>query len=255
MDKTKEKDRPKNSNSHFPPIKSMTKMFYRLTSRSFQGIRRHSARGKELVSTSQFFLDGDIVKAKDHISNPFGAAPHVRFFSSQRHHETPMLSTTGYPQYNIYGGDTHFLGIKLIAPTFRSLKDGAIVPLQNGKFLLEFIPRDSKSVHWTEKVSIGLSAEEVGLICSELPRNTVEISRPSKNQQQENNYEASATANDYSKILTMSPGENSSVMFKLAVLSQPNNEVQDTPVRKYFHLCILFLILIDFFRALETQIL
>jgi hypothetical protein len=84
-----------------------------------------------------------------------------------------------YPQYHVYG-EKAMLAVKVIMPTFkRVIKGESIAVDRAGRLLLEFIARSPAdgSFLWDNRVAFALSAEEVGLFCSQLPQNSIELSR------------------------------------------------------------------------------
>lgn len=111
------------------------------------------------------------------------------------------------------------LNIKLIPPGYRIVKGESIVmdSARKGKLLMEFTPRSAAGAYdWADQVRFALSAEEVGLFCSQLPQFPVEYSRGSAQSSEEEPMTFGAVSNDMpDKVLKISPGEGATVVFVL----------------------------------------
>ena len=112
------------------------------------------------------------------------------------------------------------VSIKMIAPTYRLVKGGAIVvdSSKRGRMLVEFTARTSTGgFAWNEQVRVALSAEEVGLICSQLPQYPVEFSRiaANSNDEEENSFGETVTNDMPAKVLSITPGPGAAVTFLL----------------------------------------
>ena len=110
------------------------------------------------------------------------------------------------------------LNLKMIPPSYRLVKGESIVPdtSKKGKLLFEFTPRSgSGSYSWPDQVRFALSAEEAGLVCSQLPSFPVEFSRNQAHSQDDDpaSLLSVMTSDMPDKVLTISPGEGSTVVF------------------------------------------
>lgn len=131
---------------------------------------------------------------------------------------------TAYPQYTVLGPE-NMLTVKLIMPGYRMARGNALIVdyKRKGRMLFEFTPRDSLGkFSYDDKAAMGLSVEEVGLLCNQLPQYEVEIVRnPSQYQDAEGGVGiaggvVTSTASDVPlKSMKFSPGEGSSVRFIL----------------------------------------
>jgi hypothetical protein len=124
-----------------------------------------------------------------------------------------------HPQYSIFG-ETHMVSFKMITPTYRMVRGGAIVVDSNkkGKILVEFTPRSPLgSFAWNEQVRFALSPEEVGLICSQLPQYPVEFSResPVPPEEEDSTFSGAVTNDMPAKVLSITPGPGAAVTFLL----------------------------------------
>jgi Whirly transcription factor len=124
-----------------------------------------------------------------------------------------------YPQYSIFG-ETHMVAFKMIAPTYRLVKGGAIVvdSTKRGRILVEFTTRTpTGGFAWNEQVRVALTPEEVGLICSQLPQYPVEFSRlaVNTNDEEENGFGDTVTNDMPAKVLSLTPGPGAGVTLLL----------------------------------------
>ena len=87
----------------------------------------------------------------------------------------------GYPQYTIFGPDTA-LGLRASLPQFKRAGTDGVSVDRRGKLVMEFIPRNNTGAGfaWNDKVLFSLSVEEVGLLLSQLPGNSVELSHQTR---------------------------------------------------------------------------
>lgn len=145
-------------------------------------------------------------------------------------HSRNMSSNSGvrnaYPQYSIIG-PTHSMSIKVILPGYRLARREALVLdySNKGRMLFEFTPRGSDGrLDYAQKVSMGLSAEEVGLLCNQLPHQEVEIVR---NPNQTSNsagggesFEGTVTNDMPQKVMKFSPSDGSAVTCTLDLVSE-----------------------------------
>ena len=134
-----------------------------------------------------------------------------------------------YPQYNIHGEEA-MMSVKMIPPTFRAVKSDSVVMDQSrrGRLLLEFTARSSgRNYDWSNKIRFALSAEEVGLVCSQVPQHTVELVRKGhttttpfdddsdSDSDDDDDYFGPVTNNMPDKVLTVTPGDVGTVSFRL----------------------------------------
>jgi len=179
-------------------------------------------------------------------SNLPSQSPITRDFSTfQASNSNRGSSKRAYPQYTIYG-DEAALSLKLISPTFKSLSGGALLvdPSQRGRLLLEFALRDGGRFLWTDVERFALSAEEVGLICAQVPKDyTVELVRsPLARELGETAEErfADIASNEMpEKVLQIAPGSAGTVEFQLDyILDGVGGQSHHKKVR-CFLICVL----------------
>jgi len=116
-----------------------------------------------------------------------------------------------YPEFKVYGNQC-LLSFRPIPPTFKSVGTGGIVVDNPGRILTEFTPRGnphdgSAAFRHDAKANFALSAEELGLVLSQVPTYRVELSRNSRQQQPP--LVDGAGRDVQSKILTIEQPENS----------------------------------------------
>jgi Whirly transcription factor len=176
--------------------------------------RQHGA------SFSQRFISAAAVTMKGPMSVRVTAAPAATANKS-------TLTTTqtrsfgdrplrGYPQYTTHGPDSMF-ALKVILPTFKIVKGDSIAVdnSKKGKLMIELTPRGNTGYLWTDQARFALSCEEVGLLCSQLPREDVEFVRTPRQADYDSNGGGAAGFNidEADKVLTVTPGEGESVIF------------------------------------------
>jgi hypothetical protein len=109
------------------------------------------------------------------------------------------------------------LSVKMIVPGYRLIKGEALVVdnARKGRMLLEFTPRASDGNYmWNDQTRFALSAEEVGLVCNQLPQFPVELCRsPNASAPGEEATDPfAAITNDMpDKVLKITPAEGASV--------------------------------------------
>ena len=127
----------------------------------------------------------------------------VRFFSSL----SPRIRRA-YPQYNVHG-EAHLLTVKMIPPIYKLIKGEALAmhPNNRGKLVLEFTPRTfgEKTYDWNLQTKFILNVEEVGLLYSQLPQNSVELSRTAIQSNEEDGGNTLVTVDSPNKVLKISP--------------------------------------------------
>jgi Whirly transcription factor len=119
----------------------------------------------------------------------------------------------GYPQYTTHGPDSMF-ALKVILPSFKIIKGDSIAVdmSKKGRLMVELTPRGNTGYLWTDQVRFALSCEEVGLLCSQLPGADVEFVRTPR-QADYDNGGAGFNSDEPDKVLTVTPGEDESVIF------------------------------------------
>lgn len=145
-------------------------------------------------------------------------AVQTRALSSAPGGTNPRISRA-YPQYAVHG-EAHMLSIKMIAPGYRLVKGEALVVdnARKGRMLFEFTPRGGNGNYlWQDQTRFALSAEEVGLVCNQLPQFPVELSRlPNTSAPGEDGDMFAAVSNDMpDKVLKIAPAEGASVSFSI----------------------------------------
>jgi hypothetical protein len=124
----------------------------------------------------------------------------------------------GFPQYTIFGPDSA-LSIRGAMPQFRRAGSDGVSVERRGKLILEWIPRNNTGAGfaWNDKTIFSLSVEEVGLLVSQLPNNSVELSHPTYTS----DGEAKASpvmqmgGDVIEKVFTVEPGDGSTLKFKV----------------------------------------
>lgn len=130
----------------------------------------------------------------------------------------------GFPQYTIFGPESA-LAMRSQMPQFKRAGNDGVSVDRRGKLVLEFIPRNNTGAGfaWQDKTLFSLSVEEVGLLLSQLPDNSVELSHTVYNA------EAAAQSGPDSdapgvtqlsgdvveKVLTIEPGEGATLTLKV----------------------------------------
>mmetsp|Transcript_14080 Transcript_14080/g.21703 ORF Transcript_14080/g.21703 Transcript_14080/m.21703 type:complete len:267 (-) Transcript_14080:271-1071(-) len=154
---------------------------------------------------------------------------HIRQMSSY-----PKVRTA-YPQYSVFG-PTHSLTIKLIIPSYRMVKGEAVATdySKRGRMLFEFTPRDSHGkLDYNQKARIGLEANEVGLLCNQLPHHEVEIVRNSSPQYSNSAgaeggmFEGTVTNDMPQKVIKFSPSDRAAVNVSLDYVSGIDGNTSD----------------------------
>lgn len=104
-------------------------------------------------------------------------------------------------------------------PQFRRAGSDGVSVERRGKLILEWIPRNNTGAGfaWNDKTIFSLSVEEVGLLVSQLPDNSVELSHPTYTS----DGEAKASpvmqmgGDVIEKVFTVEPGDGSTLKFKV----------------------------------------
>ena len=133
----------------------------------------------------------------------------------------------GFPQYTIFGTDSA-LSLRAVMPNFKRAGNDGIAVERRGKIVLEFIPRNNTGAGfaWNSKTVFSLTPEEVGLLLSQLPSNSVELTHPLFNQGGGHGDAGDdddgmvggvmQTGGDaVEKVLSIEPGEGATVTFKI----------------------------------------
>ncbi|KAL9181138.1 hypothetical protein ACHAXT_009943 [Thalassiosira profunda] len=148
---------------------------------------------------------------------PASASPPRRSLSSMG----GMMPRRGYPQYTIFGPDTA-LGLRASLPQFKRAGTDGVSVDRRGKLVMEFIPRNNTGAGfaWNDKVLFSLSVEEVGLLLSQLPGNTVELSHQTRDPnlagEEGGGYGVAQLSGDaIDKVMTIEPGEGATLTFKV----------------------------------------
>lgn len=130
----------------------------------------------------------------------------------------------GFPQYTIFGTDSA-LSVRSIMPVYKKAGQDGVSVDRRGKLMIEFIPRNitGAGFAWNNKIFFSLTVEEVGLLLSQLPGNSMELSHPTFSDDYSGGDSAggvAATAGDVvEKVLTIEPGEGGAVTFKIDFMS------------------------------------
>ena len=128
----------------------------------------------------------------------------------------------GFPQYTIFGPDTA-LSMRAAMPNFRRAGNDGVSVERRGKLILELIPRNNTGAGfaWSDKTIFSLSVEEVGLLLSQLPENSVELSHPTYNNSMdgEDSSVEQLSGDVVEKVFTVEPGEGSTLTFKIDYMS------------------------------------
>jgi hypothetical protein len=114
--------------------------------------------------------------------------------------------------------------MQLLAPTFKTVgRNNRLVVDNEGRSLITFLPRvqdgASTGFSFQDRLSIALSPKEMGLILSQLPDRGVEVNRQ---QRPLDGMDTQGGAGP-SKVLTVTPSIDSSVLFKLASVDDYGN--------------------------------
>jgi len=141
---------------------------------------------------------------------------------SVRHMSSNVRSPrTAHPQYHVFG-EKNMMCFKIMLPGFRALKGDGIVTdkSKKGRMLLEFTPSNAEGRYqWNDQVRFGLSAEEVGLFCNQLPHHPIELSRSAMSSppgEGDEDHKIEPITNDRpDKVLKISPSDGASVTFCL----------------------------------------
>jgi len=149
------------------------------------------------------------------------AAPARPPSPSSRSFSAAMMPRRGFPQYTVFGPDVA-LSLRASMPAFKRAGTDGVSVERRGKLVVEFVPRnnDGAGFAWQSKTVFSLSVEEVGLLLSRLPENSVELSHKLYGA------EAGDGAGDVSgvdqlagdvveKVLTVDPAEGAAATFKL----------------------------------------
>ena len=121
----------------------------------------------------------------------------------------------GYAQYIVHTEATMF-SLRAILPVFKNVKGESIGAdmTKKGKILIELTPRGTNGYVWADQVKFALTAEELGLICSQLPQVGVEFVRTSRNSQDYDYSGVTGMGGDLpDKVLRISPGDGCTVIF------------------------------------------
>ena len=151
-----------------------------------------------------------------------------------------------FPQYSVFG-ENCMLSIKIMAPSFRLLKNNSLVIDSNkkGRILLEWTPRtadgtssltlnqtrgsllevDLSNYHFCSlfatggftrdnQIRFGLSPEELGLMLDQLPEHPVEFVRRAP-KADEYSMSGSVSSDMAEKVLRITPGESGMVSYKI----------------------------------------
>lgn len=128
----------------------------------------------------------------------------------------------GFPQYTIFGPDTA-LSMRAAMPNFRRAGNDGVSVERRGKLILELIPRNNTGAGfaWSDKTIFSLSVEEVGLLLSQLPDNSVELSHPTYNNSMDGEESSveQLSGDVVEKVFTVEPGEGSTLTFKIDYMS------------------------------------
>eukprot|EP00970_Alexandrium_tamarense_P017410 scaffold9505_cov202-Alexandrium_tamarense.AAC.6 len=146
--------------------------------------------------------------------------PSRRTFSSMG-----MMPRRGFPQYTVFGPDSA-LSVRAVLPNFKRAGTDGISVDRRGKIVLEFVPRNPSGAgfQWADKTTFSMSVEEVGLFVSQLPQSGIELSHSlhyggyGSGGEEDGGGSGGAkiaSGDMIEKVLTVEPGEASSVKFKI----------------------------------------
>ena len=145
---------------------------------------------------------------------PTQSSTSCRSFSS-------MMPRRGFPQYTVFGPDTA-LSIRAVLPNFRRAGNDGVSVERRGKLTLEFIPRNNTGAGfaWQDKTVFSMSCEEIGLLLSQLPGNSVEMSHnvymsDSDKEGDGDSGFAQHSGDVMEKVMTIEPLEGASLKFKI----------------------------------------
>ena len=167
----------------------------------------------------------------------------------------------GFPQYTIFGPDTA-LSMRAAMPNFRRAGNDGVSVERRGKLILELIPRNNTGAGfaWSDKTIFSLSVEEVGLLLSQLPENSVELSHPTYNNSMDGEESGveQLSGDVVEKVFTVEPGEGSTLTFKIDYMSggiggQTPPGMEGIPVSIVFMFDLIYVILYLFYIYLCSQ--
>lgn len=111
------------------------------------------------------------------------------------------------------------LAMKTIFPSFKKVRDAAAMdPSKKGRLLLEFFPSIGGNYAWDQAERFALSAEETGLILSQLssePRHDIELVRMPLQEEGFNSGNGPVTTDMPDKVLKLVPGDGFTVELSL----------------------------------------
>lgn len=178
------------------------------------------------IRTANFtvLLNRALVDRDRRVTTPFSMIQGNKNFQIKSYNAV----TRSFPSYSVMG-EKCLLVIKPIMPKFKHVptqsNDNAVAIAQKGRMMLEFSPKnEEKGFNWSEKISFALTAEEMGLLLSQLPHYSVTLSRRIGGAEQGgfggSAYNlvgaASAGSNEYiDKVLTAEPGEGATIAFRI----------------------------------------
>jgi hypothetical protein len=117
--------------------------------------------------------DGNKPRISPVLTNPSNV-PSKKFTTSTIN----LQNKRAFPSYTIFG-ETSVLSMKPIMPKFKATgQDGNIIALsQRGRMMFQFSPSSRSGIQWDEQISFALSAEELGLLVTQLPFHPVTFAR------------------------------------------------------------------------------
>jgi len=127
----------------------------------------------------------------------------------------------GFPQYTLFGPDSALV-LRATLPQFKRAGSDGVSVDRRGKLVVEFVPRNATGAGfaWSDKTIFSLSVEEVGLLVSQLPEHSVELSHPvfvqgGGEDGMEGGSVTQLGGDAVEKVLTIEPGEGKSLTFKI----------------------------------------
>lgn len=157
------------------------------------------------------------------------------------------------------------MGVRAVLPQFKRTGGDGVSVERRGKLLLDFIPRNNtgSGFAWNQKIFFSLTVEEVGLLLSQLPMNSVELSHPvfgpegsggggSGEGDELGGRGGSSGVRQYAgdvieKVLTIVPGEGGTMAFTIdfakdGVPGQTPPGTEGMPVSVFLHAIILVVV-------------
>lgn len=143
-----------------------------------------------------------------------------RSFSNQQQQSNynNAASLNAYPQYTVFG-ETCVLGVKVMLPSFRVLKNNTVVIDGNkrGRLLLEWTARSSDGrINRDSHIRFALSPEECGLLIAQLKKDQkVEFLRRSYAAENGGSGQMQMQTDPPDKVMYATPGQGGMTSFKV----------------------------------------